>query len=268
MWDRIRSEAESISDTEPFFYAYIHEVIIDHRSLSSSLGYLLSSKLASSGVNATALQEIFAHAFEDDSSIVHSVLYDLEAIFMRDPAATSYVIPYLFYKGFHALESYRVAHRLWRNDRKAVSYYIQNRVSEVFAIDIHPAAHIGHGIFIDHGTSIVIGETSVIENNVSMLHEVTLGGTGKECGDRHPKIREGVLIGAGAKILGNIEIGRNAKVGSGSVVVRDVHAHVTVAGVPARGVGRADTLSPALSMSQELPVIPSGVNGSVLDFQI
>jgi serine O-acetyltransferase len=211
------------------------------------------------------IRDIIEKVYHDEPSIVSSSAYDLEAIFTRDPAATSYVIPFLFYKGFHALQMYRIAHSLWVSGRTVLAYYIQNRMAEIFAVDIHPAAIIGRGVFIDHGTSIVIGETAVIENNVSMLHEVTLGGTGKDIGDRHPKIREGVLIGAGAKILGNIEIGRGAKVGSGSVVLRDVPAHMTVAGVPSRGIGKADSRKPALSMSHSLP---TEADGYILDFQI
>jgi serine O-acetyltransferase len=157
--------------------------------------------------------------------------------------------------------SYRVANRLWGHGRHTLAAHLQNRISEAFGVDVHPAARIGSGVLIDHGTSVVIGETAIVEDNVSLLHEVTLGGTGKETGDRHPKVRRGVLIGAGAKILGNIEVGRGAKVGAGSVVLRDVPPHTTVAGIPARGVGRCTVAEPALEMDSTFPFIVEGGAG-------
>lgn len=171
----------------------------------------------------------------------------------RDPASTSYSHPFLYFKGFQAPQSYRVAHWLWTRDRRSLALFLQNRVSQVFAVDIHPAARIGQGILIDHGTGVVIGETAVVENDVSMLHDVTLGGTGKETGDRHPKVRAGVLIGTGAKILGNVEIGTGAKIGAGSVVLTSVKPHCTVAGVPAKVVGKPCEHDPALTMDHRLP---------------
>jgi serine O-acetyltransferase len=186
-------------------------------------------------------------------SIIAEAIIDLEAVHSRDPAADGFLTPFLYYKGFHALQWYRVGHWLWNNRRRHLARFLQSRVSQALAIDIHPAARIGHGVFIDHGTGVVIGETSVVGNNVSMLHEVTLGGTGKETGDRHPKVGDGVLLSAGAKILGNIEIGRASKVGAGSVVLKNVGARTTVAGVPARMVAADRHAVPALDMDQTLP---------------
>jgi serine O-acetyltransferase len=183
---------------------------------------------------------------------------DLEAVVTRDPACRGYSTPLLYFKGFHALQAYRVGHRCWTTDRRALALYLQSRTSEVFAVDIHPGARIGKGIFFDHATSIVIGETTVIEDDFSMLHEVTLGGTGKAGGDRHPKIRRGVLIGAGAKVLGDVVIGEGAKIGAGSVVLQDVPAHCTVAGVPARPVGYPAHALPALEMDQAIDAPASG----------
>ena len=177
-----------------------------------------------------------------------------EAAQDRDPACKGFSEPLLYRKGFHALAAFRVSHSLWSRGRHSLALHLQDRISQVFGADIHPAAQIGTGIFIDHGTAVVIGETAVVEDNVSMLHEVTLGGTGKETGDRHPKIRRGVLIGAGAKILGNVEVGEGAKIGAGSVVLSDVPAHRTAVGVPAKVVGGVSTNQPALEMDHSLPI--------------
>jgi serine O-acetyltransferase len=184
--------------------------------------------------------------------IIFASIDDLVVIRDRDPACRSILEPLLFYKGFKALQAYRVAHALWTGGRKDVARFIQSVVSDKFAIDIHPAAVIKGGVFIDHGTGIVIGETAVVERNVSMLHHVTLGGTGKDRGDRHPKIKAGVLIGAGATILGNITVGEGAKVAAGSVVVKNVDANVIVAGVPAKPIGVTSTATPSLDMDQQL----------------
>jgi serine O-acetyltransferase len=185
--------------------------------------------------------------------IIAAAIADLVAIRMRDPAAENYLSPFLYYKGFHALQWRRIGHWLWRDGRRELAHFLQSRVSEVFAVDIHPAVPIGSGVFIDHGTGLVVGETAVIGDDVSILHEVTLGGTGKERGDRHPKVRDGVLLCAGAKVLGNVEIGRDAKVGAGSVVLHNVPPRATVAGVPARIVGWSSGSVPALEMDQSLP---------------
>ena len=198
------------------------------------------------------IRELISDAMSADPGITNAVRADLNAVRERDPAAHHYSRPFLFFKGFHALQTYRVAHWLWRHDREALALFLQSRCTEVFGVDIHPAARIGNGIMIDHATGVVVGETAVIEDDVSMLHGVTLGGTGKHQGDRHPKVRRGVLIGAGAGILGNVEIGEGAKIGAGSVVLTDVPPHVTVAGVPAVIVGAADSDMPALAMNHRL----------------
>ena len=193
---------------------------------------------------------------EANPGIGQSIRADIRATRDRDPAAKGFSEPFLYFKGFHALQTHRVAHFLWHGGRQSLALFLQNRTSEVFGVDIHPAARVGNGILIDHATSVVIGETAVIEDNVSILHEVTLGGTGKADGDRHPKVRHGVLIGAGAKILGNVEVGRGAKVGAGSVVLEDVPPHCTVAGVPAQIVGTPNVDEPALEMDHRLPCNP------------
>jgi serine O-acetyltransferase len=195
-----------------------------------------------------SIREFMGEAFDASPDVRVAIRADLEAVVKRDPASHGVSEPFLHYKGFHALEAYRVAHWLWQAGRHALACYLQNRISEVFAVDIHPAARIGKGILIDHATSVVIGETAVVDDDVSMLHEVTLGGTGKTTGDRHPKVRHGVLIGAGAKILGNVEIGEGSKVAAGSVVLTDVPPHTTVAGVPATVIGVPDTAEPSLEM--------------------
>ena len=197
------------------------------------------------------LREVIQQAMEADPSIAAAVCCDIQAVQDRDPAVSCCLVPLLYLKGVHALASHRVGHWLWSCGRRLLALHLQNRISEVFGVDIHPAARIGRGILMDHATSIVVGETAVIEDDVSLLHEVTLGGTGKQTGDRHPKVRRGVLIGAGAKILGNVEIGEGAKVGAGSVVLKNVAPHCTVAGVPAVTVGRPCSESPALDMDQE-----------------
>ena len=199
------------------------------------------------------IRELIDEAFAADAGIAQAIRADLEAVRTRDPASRGYSEPFLHFKGFHALQSYRVAHWLWQQKRYALAKHLQSRISEVFGVDIHPAARVGRGIFIDHATGVVIGETATVADDVVLLHDVTLGGTGKERGDRHPKVRHGVMIGAGSKILGNIEIGEGSKVGAGSVVLEDVPAHHTVAGVPAQIVGRTTVDEPALEMDQSLP---------------
>ncbi len=245
--------------SEPMLASYLHASVLNHRTLEDSLSYLLAGRLASAYFSAMSFREIIDDAFCASAEIQEAIRCDLTAIVDRDPAARGVAQPFLHYKGFHALQAYRVAHWLWQHERHALAFFCQNRISEVFGIDIHPAARIGKGILIDHGTGVVIGETAVVGDNVSMLHEVTLGGTGKETGDRHPKVGHGVLLGAGAKVLGNVRIGDGAKIGAGSVVLNDVPPHTTVAGVPAKIVGRPRTEAPALSMDQH---IESSINGT------
>jgi serine O-acetyltransferase len=252
VWGTLRRVALAEAEREPLLSAHLHDVLIRHREYPQALAYLIAASLANHAFNAVAMADLFGETIAANPGIVEASLFDLEAINTRDPASGTALVPFLYYKGFKALQGYRVAHALWSDGRTGLARFLQSRVAEVFAIDIHPAAQIGRGIFIDHGTGLVIGETCVIEDDVSILQSVTLGGTGKDIGDRHPKIRRGVLISAGAKILGNIEVGEGAKVGAGSVVLKPVAPHTTVVGVPARPVGRPHTGTPAFDMDQEL----------------
>lgn len=256
LWQTIREEVAADVEHEPVLASFLHATVLNHKSLEDALGFLLAGKLECSVLPAMLVRELIADAVEAEPGIGQSIRADIRAIRDRDPAAKRFSEPFLYFKGFHALQTHRVAHWLWNEDRQALALFLQNRTSEVFAVDIHPAARVGNGILIDHATGVVVGETAVIEDNVSILHEVTLGGTGKAEGDRHPKVRHGVLIGAGAKILGNVEVGRGAKVGAGSVVLEDVPPHCTVAGVPAQIVGAPNVDEPALEMDHRLPCNP------------
>lgn len=252
LWRELCREAAEIAGREPLLAAMLDRVVLAHDGLGSALASLLADKIADRTVAAEPLAAIVEDALADEPAILDQILSDLKAIWTRDPAAHTRLHPFLHFKGFHALETHRVAHWLWRHGRRDVALFLQSRGSEVFAVDIHPAVPIGSGVFIDHGTGVVIGETAVVGNDVSILQDVTLGGTGKEVGDRHPKIRDGVLLSAGAKILGNIEIGRSAKVGAGSIVLKSVPPCATVVGVPARIVGWCRDTVPALCMDQSL----------------
>lgn len=252
VWTTIRAEIERAVRREPLLASFLHATVLTHDTLEQSLSLHLAHKLGAPTLTEVFLREIIEEAFYADPRLGDAVRADLRAVRDRDPACDQYAIPLLYFKGFHALQSYRVAHYLWVSGREELALYLQNRVSEVFGVDIHPAAEIGHGILVDHATGLVIGETAVVGNNVSMLHEVTLGGIGNESGDRHPKVASGVLIGAGAKILGNVKIGEGAKIGAGSVVLSDVLPHCTVAGVPAVAVGRCKDSEPALAMDHSL----------------
>ena len=252
IWEQIRAEAEASAAKEPLLASVLEEVVLQSPSLEASLSLRLSRKLAHHAISKPLLQELFMEAFEGDKKIGVAVRRDLQAFRERDPACRDFLSPAFYYKGFQALTSYRVAHYLWNQKRQELAFYLESLISEVFAVDIHPAAKIGCGILLDHATSFVAGETTVIKNNVSILHEVTLGGTGKERGDRHPKICSGVLIGAGAKILGNVQIGQGAKIGAGSVVLTDIPPHSTAVGVPARIIGRSEGAEPALKMEHDI----------------
>lgn len=252
IWQTIRQETRAQAESEPALASFLHATILNHNTLEAALSFHLANKLANPAISGLQIREIIETALDQDASIGAAVRCDIRAIYDRDPACDSYAIPFLYLKGFHALEAHRVAHYLWNKGRKSMAYFIQSHIAVTFGVDIHPAAKIGKGVMFDHATGIVIGETTVIEDDVSILQGVTLGGTGKESGDRHPKIRRGVLISAGAKILGNIEIGEGAKVGAGSVVLKAVPAHTTVVGVPAVVVGRPTTESPALNMNHEI----------------
>ena len=252
LWKTIRDEAVEMAREEPFLASFFHSTILNHYTFASALSFHLSNKLDSPTVPAIVVREIIEEALKVDPGIIAALRCDIRAVVERDPACSAFSTPFLYFKGFHALQCYRIAHWLWQEDRHSLALFFQNRISEVFAVDIHPAAKIGKGIMIDHATGIVIGETAVVEDNVSLMQSVTLGGTGKETGDRHPKIRAGVLVAAGTKILGNVEIGEGVKVGAGSVVLHDVPPHVTVAGVPAKIVGKPGTNQPALAMCQDI----------------
>ena len=252
LWKKIREEAWSSSSNEPILASFFHSTILNHNSLKSALSYQLANRLDSHTMPAILVREVIEEAFIKSPDILNAAMADIIAVQQRDPAVEDYSIPLLYLKGFHAIQVYRVAHWLWNEKRVPLALYLQNRSSELFGVDVHPAARIGKGIMFDHATGVVVGETAVIEDNVSLLQGVTLGGTGKDCGDRHPKIREGVLIGAGAKVLGNIEIGTGAKIGAGSVVLEPVPSHTTVAGVPAKIVGRPSCEMPSLSMEQDI----------------
>ncbi len=252
VWQTIISETRKQAEEEPILASFLHATILNHETLEAALSFHLANKLDSPTASALLVREVIQEALASDASIGASVRADLRAIKERDSACCSLSVPFLFFKGFHALEAYRVAHWLWRNDRHALALFLQNRISVVFGVDIHPAARLGKGIMLDHATGVVIGETAVVEDNVSIMQSVTLGGTGKEAGDRHPKVRRSVLISAGAKVLGNIEIGEGAKIGAGSVVLKPVPAHTTVAGVPARVIGKPQSNQPSKDMCHEL----------------
>ena len=251
-WDKIRAEALSLVNEEPMLASFFHSTILNHDSLRSALSFQLANKLASAVMPAIVLREVIETALAAQPDILDAAAADICAVKERDPAVRYYSTPLLYLKGFHALQGYRVAHWLWQQGRHSLAVFLQNQISVVFSVDVHPAAQIGRGIMFDHATGIIIGETAVVEDDVSILQNVTLGGTGKEHGDRHPKIREGVMIGAGAKVLGNIEVGRGAKIGAGGVVLQPVPPHTTVAGVPAHEVGHPDCDKPSLDMNQGL----------------
>jgi len=232
----------------------VHACILHHQTLEKALSYRISAKLTSNEMSMVVLRDIADQAYAEAPELVEAARADLMAVFERDPACHRLLQPILYFKGYQAMQAYRVGHWLWGQGRRDLAYFFQMRVSEIFGIDIHPAARIGKGIMIDHAHSIVVGETAVVGDNVSMLHSVTLGGTGKEEEDRHPKIGDGVLIGAGAKVLGNISIGNCSRVAAGSVVLSDVPACKTVAGVPARIVGEAGCDHPSVEMDQMVGV--------------
>lgn len=252
VWAEILTQTRREAQTEPVLASFLHTTILNHQTLEAALSFHLANKLDSPAMPAMLLRELIDAALNDDSSIGRSVRADLVAVFERDSACDDYSTPFLYFKGFHAIQAYRVAHWLWQQGRESLALFLQNRISVVFAVDIHPAAQLGEGLMFDHATGIVIGETAVVEDKVSIMQSVTLGGTGKESGDRHPKVRQGVLIGAGAKILGNIEIGACATVGAGSVVLKSIPARKIAAGVPARIVGDSHCSQPSQSMDHRL----------------
>jgi serine O-acetyltransferase len=252
IWNRLRSEAEAVVQNEPALAGFVLSAILHQPSLEAAVIHRVASRLGHAALPADIIEQVFLEAVEQDRSIGQAFRADISAVMDRDPVVTRAIEPVLYFKGFHAIQTHRLAHWLWTHGRQDFALYLQSRSSEAFQTDIHPAARIGRGIFLDHATGLVVGATAVIEDNVSMLQDVTLGGTGKERGDRHPKIRHGVLIGAGAKILGNIEVGHCARIAAGSVVLKPVPHNATVAGVPAKVVGTAGCEEPARAMDHLL----------------
>ncbi|MEM9138521.1 MAG: serine O-acetyltransferase [Pseudomonadota bacterium] len=250
VWTTIRREAEEIAEGEALLASMAHAVVLHHKTLEDALSYRISGKLNTPEVSSLLLREICDMAYAEQPELGVAARADIIAVRDRDPFCHRMIQPLLYFKGFLGIQAYRVAHFLWTTGRRDLAMFLQMRISELFSMDINPAARIGQGIMIDHAHSIVIGETAVVGNDVSMLHGVTLGGTGKEGGDRHPKIGDGVLIGAGAKVLGNISIGKCSRVAAGSVVLKDVPECKTVAGIPAKIVGEAGCDRPSFSMNQ------------------
>ena len=252
VWARIREEAEDIVRREPEIATFIYSSVLHHDSLESAVVHRVAEQLGNSDVSAELIRQAYQDALEDSPVLGEIFRADIVATFDRDPATDRFIQPVLYFKGFHAIQTHRLAHWLWGKGRRDFAHYLQGRSSVVFQVDIHPQVPIGRGIFLDHATGLVVGQTSVIEVDVSILQDVTLGGTGKEDGDRHPKIRRGVLLAAGAKVLGNIEVGHCARVAAGSVVLKPVPHNTTVAGVPARVVGEAGCAEPSRTMDQML----------------
>lgn len=255
VWRQLLDEAAVTARDEPSLASMLNGVILRHEGMAQALSFQLARKIGEEGVSALTARELCAEAYAGDPSIVAAAEADLMAVLERDPAARGTLQPFLFYKGFMALQVHRVAHWLWTHGREMMALHLQSRTSELFQVDIHPAARIGKGVFVDHATGVVIGETAVVGDDVSMLHGVTLGGTGAQRGDRHPKIGKGVLLGAGAKVLGNIHIGDYAKIASGSVVLKAVPPNCTAAGVPARLVNCQTCEEPARTMDHTVPEI-------------
>ncbi len=237
VWQLIRQETHKRVQAEPVLASFFHSTVLEHHSFSSAIADQLSNDLASHSVPPMMIRSVIKEAISSSRTILEHTVADLLAVKERDPSCKYFSEPLLFFKGFKALQAHRVANWLWKNERHTLAHFIQSRSSEVYGVDIHPAAEIGKGVMIDHGTGVVIGETSIIEDNVSIFQGVTLGGTGKKSGDRHPKVREGVLLSAASTVLGNVEIGKNSKIAAGSVVLTDVKEYTTVAGVPAKEVG-------------------------------
>jgi serine O-acetyltransferase len=250
IWARIRAEAESAMNAEPALGSFIFATVLSHPLLEDAVCHRLAQRLNHTDVDAGLISQTFQGVLADQPQLGSIFRADLQAVYDRDPACTRFLDPLLYFKGFHALVTHRFAHALWKDRRLDFALYLQSQSSRMFAVDIHPAARLGKGVMLDHATGFVVGETAVVGDNCSFLHAVTLGGSGKETGDRHPKIGDNVLVGAGAKILGNIKIGSCSRVAAGSVVLSEVPPNVTVAGVPARIVGSAGCAEPARSMEQ------------------
>src|SRR5438477_7251417 len=253
IWFAIRGEAEAIVKSDPAVATFVYATVLNHSRLEDAVFHRIAARLNSDVVGAEVIRCAFREALADHPELSEIIRCDIAAVYDRDPATERRIEPLLYFKGFHAIETHRLAHVLWENGRRDFALYLQSRSSEIFQTDIHPAVPIGRSIFLDHATGLVVGSSAVIEDDVSILQDVTLGGTGKEAGDRHPKIRRGVLIGAGAKILGNIEIGHCARIAAGSVVLKPVPHNTTVAGVPAKVIGEAGCPEPSRAMDQMFP---------------
>ena len=254
IWANVRSEAEAAIRSEPALGGFIFATILSHERLEGAVCHRLAQRLNHSDVDAGLIGQMFVQVLADKPQLGEAFRADLAAVYDRDPACSRYLEPLLYFKGFHALVTHRFSHELWLAGRRDFALYLQSQSSRLFAVDIHPAATVGIGIMFDHGTGIVVGETASIGDNCSLLHSVTLGGTGKETGDRHPKIGQSVMIGAGAKVLGNISVGNCSRIAAGSVVIDDVPANITVAGVPAKMIGPAGCPEPARSMDQHIRI--------------
>ena len=258
IWRALRQQAEKLASQEPALVSFVHVTVLNHHRLEDALSYHLARKIGGVFLNSLLTREIIDEALNKDPALGLDVRADLGAVFDRDPACHSHLEAFLFFKGFHAFEAYRIAHWLWRQKREGMALFFQSRISQLFGVDIHPAAELGRGIMIDHASGVVIGETAVVEDDVSLLHGVTLGGTGKKVGDRHPKVRRGVLLSAGATVLGNVEIGESSRVGAGSVVVKSVPAQCVAVGVPARFVNRPGSQEPSREMDHVIDILDAG----------
>jgi serine O-acetyltransferase len=252
LWSELRARATQVAKAEPALAPMLNRYVLDREDFGAGIIQRLAERITPTSQDLPVILRVLGEAVSADTEVLAQMRADVRAILERDPATEHALIPFLWFKGFHAISIHRLAHTLWKAGRKELATHLQSLVSEHLGVDIHPAARFGVGILLDHATGFVAGETSVVADNVSFLHEVTLGGTGKARGDRHPKIRSGVLVGAGAKILGNITIGEGAKIGAGSVVLKDVAAHTSVAGVPAVVIGQTSVDAPALDMDHSL----------------
>ena len=252
IWTAVRAEAEDIIASERALGGFIYATVLSHERLEEAICHRLAQRLNHSDVDAGLISQMFADVLTSKPELGNAFRADLAAVFDRDPACHRYIEPLLYFKGFHALVTQRFAHALWLEGRRDFAFYLQSQASRIFAVDIHPATRLGVGLMLDHGTGIVIGETAVVGDNCSILQNVTLGGNGKDKGDRHPKIGDNVLLAAGAKVLGNIRVGNCSKVAAGSVVLKDVPPNKTVAGVPAKVVGDSGCPEPSRAMDQRL----------------
>ncbi|MGD9784529.1 MAG: serine O-acetyltransferase [Hyphomicrobiaceae bacterium] len=262
VWRSVREEAEAAMLAEPALGSFMYATILSHDTLEEAVCHRLARRLDNADLDVHLMSRLFQQVLEKNADLGASFRADLAAVRDRDPACQRYIEPLLYFKGFHALAAHRFAHELWHMGHRDFAFYLQSLGSQFFAVDIHPAARFGKGIMLDHATGFVVGETAVVGDNCSFLHGVTLGGSGKETGDRHPKIGNNVLIGAGAAVLGNIRVGNCSRVAAGSVVLQDVPANTTVAGVPARVVGPAGCSEPSRNMEQGLAADDCGCNSN------